>query len=85
LAPARGLPDAELLLADCRPIAARFHRAQETPGNRIGYGQHRWSSHPRSSLTCSASDAGFWQPVFFQGWKPLFNAKSSATPSLVKR
>ncbi|MEY9472406.1 hypothetical protein ABH992_004805 [Bradyrhizobium yuanmingense] len=43
--PARRLPDAELLLADRRPVAPRLGGAQEALRDRISDRQHRRSGH----------------------------------------
>ena len=40
LPPAGGLPDAELLLADRRLVAARFHRQQKALRDRVRHSQH---------------------------------------------
>src|SRR6186713_3712580 len=58
LAPTGGLPDAELLFADRRPVATRFHGAQKAPRDRVGDRQHCRSGHASSSLLRPASHAG---------------------------
>ena len=45
LAPGRRLPDAELLFADRRPVAARLHREQKALRNRVGDCQHCRCGH----------------------------------------
>ena len=47
LPPAGRLPDAELLLADRRPVAARFHGQQKALRDRVGDRQHCRSGHAR--------------------------------------
>ena len=66
LPPTGRLPDAELLFADRRPVAAGFHGLQKAPRDRVGDRQHCRSGHARLPPSVARFWCRPWQPVFFR-------------------
>ena len=85
LPPAGRLPDAELLLADRRPVAARFHGEQKTLRDRVRHSQHCGSSH--LFVPSSLVSAPRWMPALaglFPTQARHSSAKSSSFSSAVR-
>src|SRR3954466_6883169 len=76
LPPAGGLPDAKLLFADRRLVAARFHRQQKAVRDRVRHSQHCGIGHTSFPPPLGSVPGASLESRSFSQTEPAFNAES---------